>query len=294
MSSYRSFVFFQFVGLAWLTASLCACTQQAEKDPRQLTALVSIEGSDTMTVLVKAWANAFMKIDANVPISVTAGDSGGGIQALINRTTDVAAASRDLTQSEADAIRQKNIHIKRITVARDSIAIIVNPANNVKALTLAQLKGILSGGIKNWSEVGGKKQPVHVFCREETSGTYKFLKEHLLRNGPYASSASTVRTNEELSKAISKDKSAIGYIGMGTAMQAGNKIKILALKLSDKSAAVEPTANSTIMNYPLSRPLIMFMDENPKPSVNKFVNYCLSADGQKLVRESGYATLEKN
>ena len=99
---------------------------------------------------------------------------------------------------------------------------------------------------------------------------------------------------EELSKAISKDKSAIGYIGMGTAMQAGNKIKILALKLSDKSAAVEPTANSTIMNYPLSRPLIMFMDENPKPSVNKFVNYCLSADGQKLVRESGYATLEKN
>lgn len=290
--SYRHFASLAVILLTGVTV-LGACTQEP-KDPRDLTALVSIEGSDTMTVLVKAWANQFMKIDANVPISVTSGDSGGGIQALINRTTDVAAASRDLTTSEADEIRQKHIRLKKITVARDSIVIIVNAANPVRELTLVQLKGIFSGAINSWSEVGGHKQRIHVFCREESSGTYKFLKEHLLRNEKYAASAYTVRTGDELAKAIGKDKFAIGYIGMGSAIHAKDKIKILALKLTDKAAPVTPTAASTVANYPLSRPLIMFMDENPKPSVTKFINYCLSPDGQKLVKESGYATLEKS
>ena len=83
-----------------------------------------------------------------MPISVNSGDSGGGIDALLNRTTDLAAASRDLNASEAIQLHAKSIKLKKITVARDSVAIIVNPANPVESLTLEQLKNIFSGSVK--------------------------------------------------------------------------------------------------------------------------------------------------
>lgn len=275
-----------------MCASLCACTKRVRKDPRQLTALVSIEGSDTMTNLVQSWAANFMKNEPNVPISVNSGDSGGGIEALLNRTTDLAAASRDLNSAESLELHAKSIKLKKITVARDSIAIVVNPSNPVSALTLEQLKEILSGSIKNWNAVGGEKIPIQVFTREATSGTYNFIKDHLLQNGDYAKGAQTALSGKDLLAAIEKNKSAIGYVGMGTAAEGGNKIKIVGLKLSADSEPVKPTEQSTVTDYPLSRPLIFFMDEDPKPSVQKFVDYCLGAEAQKLVRAAGYAPAE--
>ncbi len=276
-----------------MCASLYACTKRVKKDPRQLTALVSIEGSDTMTALVKAWATNFMKNEPDVPISVNSGDSGGGIDALLNRTTDLAAASRDLNASESIQLHAKSIKLKKITVARDSVAIIVNPANPVESLTLEQLKNIFSGSIKNWSAVGGNKAPIEVFSREDKSGTYNFFKEHLLQGAEYAKGSQTVLSGNELLAAVEKNKKAIGYLGMGTASTAGKKIRVIGLKLSANSAPVKPTELSTVTDYPLSRPLILFMDEDPKPSVRKFVDYCLGSEAQKLVREAGYAPVEQ-
>ncbi|HEY9734597.1 MAG TPA: phosphate ABC transporter substrate-binding protein [Drouetiella sp.] len=275
-----------------LCLSLSACTKRVKKDPRQLTALVSIEGSDTMTALVQAWADNFMKNEPGVPISVNSGDSGAGIDALINRTTDLAAASRDLSDAETAQLHAKSIKLKKITVARDSIAIIVNHANPVSVLTLEQAKNIFAGSVKNWSAVGGDKSAIQVFTREEKSGTYNFVKAHLLQNADYAEGAQTVHSGKDLLSAIEKNKSAVGYVGMGTASEAGGKVKVLALKLSPDSEPVKPTEHSTVTDYPLSRPLIFFMDEEPKPSVRKFVDYCLGAEAQKLVRAEGYAPVE--
>lgn len=279
--------------IAGMTLSLSACTRHAKKDARQLTALVSIEGSDTMTSLVRTWANNFMQKDPDVPISVNAGDSGAGIEALLNRTTDLAAASRDLNPTELALVHTKSIKLKKITVARDSIAIIVNPANPVSALTLAQVKDIFAGTVTDWSGVGGEKKPIQVFTREEKSGTYNFVKEHLLQGADYAKSAETVLSGKDLLAAIEKSKTAIGYLGMGTAAEAGAKVKVIGLKLSADSEPVKPTELSTINDYPLSRPLIFFMDEDAKPSVRKFVDYCLGADAQKLVHAAGYAPVER-
>jgi phosphate transport system substrate-binding protein len=272
--------------------SLSSCTKKVKRDARQLTALVSIEGSDTMTALVEAWASNFMKKDPNVPISVNSGNSGGGIDALINRTTDLAAASRDLSADELSQLHAKGFKLKKVTVARDSIAIIVNPKNPIQSLTLDQVKEILNGSIKSWNQVGGANSPIQIYSREENSGTYNFLKEHLLQNESYPKSAKTAFSGADLLVAVSKDKNAIGYIGMGTASSSGDAVKVLGLKLSPQSKPVKPTELSTITDYPLSRPLIFFMDEDPKPSVSQFVNYCLGAEAQKLVREAGYAPVE--
>ncbi|HEY9679749.1 MAG TPA: phosphate ABC transporter substrate-binding protein [Drouetiella sp.] len=267
--------------------SFSACSRHGAHDARGLTALVSIEGSDTMTELVTAWANKFMKNNPDVPISINSGDTGGGLNALINRTTDLAAASRDLSASEVELTHTRGIRLKRVTVARDSIAIIVNPKNPLNELTLDQLKKLFTGSTTNWSQVGGDKLAVHVFTREEESGTSHFVKEHLLGDMPFAKTAKTELSGHDLLLSVAKDPAAIGFVGMGSPEE--NKVKILALKMSADSSPVLPTEESTVTDYPLSRPLILFMDEDAKPSVRKFVDYCLSSDAQKLVREAGYA-----
>jgi len=235
-----------------------------------------------------------MHADPEVPVSVTTGNTGQGIDALINRTTDVAAASNEITLEQTQRAKKNQVQMKRYVVARDCIAVIVNPANPVKDLSLDQLRGILTGAISNWSQVGGQRAAIKLLIRESTSGTQSFLREHYLKGSPFAKNAQTVLSLNSVIDAVEKDKAAVGYVGMSGAVGAGQKVKVLALKVLSTAKSVKPSPVSTFDDYPLSRPLALYTDENPKPSVEQFVNYCLSPEGQKVASESGFATVHKD
>src|SRR6185369_3583466 len=156
-------------------AGISGCTQKNTQDPRSLTAMVAVEGSDTMASLIQALATEFMHANPEVPVSVSIDDSGEGIESLINKTTDLAAASRDLTQQEIDLAKSKGTQLKKATIAIDAIAVIVNPKNPVNKLSLGELKDLYTGTAAKWSAVGGQDKPVNIFLRESTSGTYKYF-----------------------------------------------------------------------------------------------------------------------
>lgn len=267
---------------------LSACAKSDAPDPRNLTTMVSVEGSDTMTDLVKKLAETFMKQNENVPVSVSGDDSGRGIQALLNKTTDLAAASRDLTPEEEKLAHQKRIHLRRVTIARDSIAIIVNERNPVNQMTMEQLRKIYSGEFKRWRDVGGEDKPIELCMREPASGTSSYFREHVLAGGEYAASARSFNSHEAVTHEVAARPSAIGYVGMGSATASGAKVKSIDLKLTAASSGVEATPVSTTGDYPLSRPLFFFLERQSKESVQKFVDFCLSEDGQKLVVSSGF------
>lgn len=271
---------------------LSACQSRQAADPRSLTAMVSVEGSDTMTELVTELAKAFMQENANVPVSVTSGDTGAGISALINKTTDLAAASRDLTPQEEKLAREKHIRLKRVTVARDSIAVVVHPDNPIKELSLKQLKNIYTGSTKSWSELGGPDEAITVFTREPGSGTGRYFKEHVLEKGNYVKSAKVFNSHEAIVKEIDVNPWSIGYVAMGFVTANSGKVKPVELKLTSDSAPVEATRDSTVGFYPLSRPLFMFHDRDSKESVQRFVDFCLSDDGQKAVASAGFVAVK--
>jgi phosphate transport system substrate-binding protein len=278
------------IALALLCLSACQTAPNAS-DPRNLTAMISVEGSDTMVALLKDWADAFKKQNAEIPISITSADTGDGVASLINRTTDLAMASRDLTDSERDLAHSKGVHLKKYTVARDAIAIIANHANPVNAITLDQLEKIYLGQLSNWSQLGGKNLPIEGLSREKSSGTYEYFQAHVLHGKDNANSAISVASNKSIIEQVKTDPGAIAYVGLGHAIAAGNKVKILAIKLIETSKAVSPSKTSLTDDYPLGRPLIIFTDANPKHSVEKFVNFCLSDEGQKLVPATGYVAI---
>ena len=272
---------------------LSGCQQPQPPDPRKLTPMVSVEGSDTMGDLLKIWADAFMKSNPDVPVSINKGDTSQGIAALISRTTDLASASRDLSDEEVVLLHKHKVRLKKVPVARDSVAILVHPENPVSDLTMDELKKIFCGEITNWSKVGGKDHPITVFVRETGSGTSKFFIGHVLKPEHISKSATPVGSIETMMDSIGNDQFAIGYAGMGALTETPGKVKSLKLQLINGGTAVGATVESAIGGYPLSRPLFVFMDHDPKPNAQKFVDFCLSQEGQKLVESAGYASIDR-
>jgi phosphate transport system substrate-binding protein len=266
----------------------CSSYDARNKDPRHLTTMISVEGSDTMMSLLKTWSESFKQSHPNTPISMTTADSGGGIAALINGTTDMALSSRDLTDAEIATAKMKGTHLLKATVALDAIAVIVNPSNPVSSLSLNQLKKIYTGKFTDWQQVGGKKQLISAYSRETNSGTYEYFHEHVMANVKDASIVRRMPSIERLVEVVAKDSGAVAYVGLGHALAQNNRVKIEDICLIDGGPAVQPSQTSITNNYPLSRPLLVFTDENAKSSVKEFVDFCVSSAGQNLVHQTGY------
>ena len=248
-----------------------------------------IKGSDTVLPLAQKESENYMKKHNGSKISVVGGGSGVGIAALIENTTDIAMSSRKLKLSEKMKITDAGKAVKESIIANDALAVVVNPANKVTQLTREQLEGIYTGKIKNWKEVGGEDLVIVVYGRESSSGTYDFFKEHVLNNKNYAASVLSMPATGAIVQSVSQTKGAIGYVGLAYVEKT-----VRALKVSfDKGKTfVEPSlATAKSKTYPITRPLYFYYLTTKEAIAKPFVDYILSADGQKTVEEVGFVGL---
>ena len=251
---------------------------------------ITIKGSDTLVRLGQRWAEEYMKLNKDAVIQVSGGGSGTGIAALLNDSTDVCEASRDMKKRELTLAQKKGIIPYRVSVALDGIAVFLHVENPVRELTLAQLKGIYTGSIINWKEVGGPDARIILYGRENNSGTYAFFKEHVLNKEDYADHAQTLPGTAAVVNAVVHDKNGIGYGGLAWA----RGVKFAAVKANDSAAAVLPSAASVSeRDYPISRDLYWFFNGAPTGELKLLVNWALSEAGQKISEEIGYVPLSR-
>ncbi len=246
---------------------------------------ITVKGSDTMVILAQKWAEVYMKSNPNAAIQVTGGGSGVGISALINGATDIANASRKMKQTEKDKLKDRyNTLGVEVACAKDGITIYLNPANKVKELSIKQLSEIFKGNIKNWKEVGGADAEIKLYGRENSSGTYVFFQENVVK-GDYAPSCQTLPGTAAVVNAVKKDPNAIGYGGAAYA----EGIEICKVKKDDNSPAYLASAETIAKNqYPITRYLFMYLRNRPTGAMKSYIDWILSPEGQKLVVEMGY------
>jgi phosphate transport system substrate-binding protein len=251
-------------------------------------AMIQIKGSDTIINLAQKEAEVYMQKNPDAKISVTGGGSGTGIAALINKRCDIADASRAIKSKEIDMAVANGVNPSRIVIAYDAISIVVNSGNSVKQLTKSQIGKIFLGQITNWSEVGGVNMPINLYGRQSNSGTYAFMQEEVLK-GDYSPKMNTMNGNSQIVEAVKADPSGVGYIGIGYAKQATG-VTILEVNMSNGSPAVNPTNKEAVMSgkYPIARPLYQYVNGNPSGTVKAFIQFELSAEGQKIVEEEGF------
>jgi len=245
---------------------------------------VTVKGSDTMVILAQRWAEAYMKQTPGQKVQVTGGGSGVGIAALINGTTDIADASRAMKQGEKEKLRSRFATLGFETaVAQDGLSIYVNAANPVQALTLDQLRAIYVGDVTNWKEVGGADAPIVLYSRENSSGTYVYFKDHVLKGADYSARAQTLPGTAAVVNAVAKEKNGIGYGGAAYAKG------VRDVKIRVGSELVGPTAEDVKSGrYPLARPLFMYTRSRPSGDAKAFMDFCLSPQGQEIVGKVGY------
>ena len=246
---------------------------------------ITVKGSDTMVILAQKWAEVYMKSHPDQIIQVTGGGSGTGIAALINGSTDICTSSRPIKQSEMEKLKDRYATLGiEVPCAKDGITVFLNQSNPVKELTIKQLSGIFSGKIRNWKEVGGPDAEIRLYGRENSSGTYTFFKDNVVKSD-YAANCQTLPGTAAVVNAVSKDKYGIGYGGAAYA----NGVKHCVVKKDDKSPAyLANTETIKSGQYPITRYLYMYLGNRPTGDIKKFIDWVLSPEGQKIVVEIGY------
>jgi phosphate transport system substrate-binding protein len=258
---------------------------------------LQIKGSDTMVNLGQSWAEVYMDKNPDVSIAVTGGGSGTGVAAILSGTCDIAQSSRDLTTEEKEKAKKSGAEIIETKVAYDGIAVVVNLANPVSKLTLAQLADIFSGKIKNWNEVGGNNNPILVLSRERNSGTHVFFLEHVVRKGnakgpeEFASSALMMPSSQAIVAEVESSEAAIGYVGLGYVSE---KEKTIEVAKDEKGPFLVPTIEDVLNgNYPIARPLLFLTRGEPQGEVKKFFDFVVSPEGQEIVESLDFVPLTK-
>ena len=251
---------------------------------------ITVKGSDTLVILAQKWAEVYMGKNPGTKIQVTGGGSGTGFAALQNKTTDMANASRKIKGGEvSECIKAFGRRPTEYKVALDGVSVYVNESNPVEDLTVEQVGQIFAGKIRNWKQVGGPDAPITLYSRENSSGTYEFFKEYVLKGADFASSAQTMPGTAAVLQSVANDKNGIGY--GGAAYGAG--AKHLKIKKDDASPAVEPSEENVLNGtYPIWRYLYIYV--NPaldKGEVAKYLAWIRGEEGQKLVKDVGYFPL---
>lgn len=250
-----------------------------------------------MVNLALAWAEKYQSAHPEVSLSVTGGGSGTGIAALINGTVDIANASRAMKSEEKQQAEANGITPVEFVVARDAIAVIVNPENPIRQLTLQQISDIYSGKYNNWSEIGGDNRPIVRVSRETNSGTHVYFLETVLRLGDknnttlFSTDTMLLPSSEGIISEVRQNPNAIGYDGLGYVPPDLMNSVIAVARDASGSYVIPSVATVNDNSYPVARDLYMYTAGEPTGAVNDYLDWILSPEAQVIVADLGFVPI---
>jgi phosphate transport system substrate-binding protein len=239
-----------------------------------------------MLILGQRWAEEYMKTHPGVAIQVTGGGSGVGIAALINGSTSICQSSRAMNASEQSKLKDRYFTTGvEVPVAKDGVTFYLNESNPISKFSLEQIRLIYTGQVTNWKQIGGPDAKIVAYGRENSSGTYVFVKDNVLKGADFAPGTQTLPGTAALVNAVAKDKYGVGYGGVGYA----KGVKQAKIQKDAGSQAYEPTEDNVNSGlYPLSRDLFWYLRERPSGETKKLLDWVLSPAGQEIVKKVGY------
>ncbi|NBJ16656.1 MAG: phosphate ABC transporter substrate-binding protein [Dehalobacter sp. 4CP] len=278
------------LALSALLASGCGASSQSSQNGETtsksgLKGELTISGSTSMEEVNNALADAFMAKNPDVKINVQALGSSQGIQAVSEGSAQIGASSRALKDDE----KTKTPDLKEIAIAMDGIAVVINPANAIADLKTDDIKKIYTGEISNWKDLGGSDTPITVVRREDGSGTLDAFSELIMggktRDIKYVSSAVIQNSTGAVMSSVAGDPGAIGFASMGAVDS-----KLKAVKVDGIAATPGNVLNKT---YRAQRPFVYVTKGDAAGLTKAFIDFALSAEGQKAVSEAKAIPLNK-
>ena len=254
---------------------------------------IKVSGSTTVLPIAQKAAEVYMATHPNADIQITGGGSGVGVQQIGEKTVDIGMSSRELSATE----KTKYPALVRTVIAKDGIAIIVNPVNEIKVISADNVKSIYTGKITKWTQILGGNVPntnnqIVVVGRDSASGTREFFDkapEGILKGEAPIKSMLEKNSNGAIAQTIAQTPGAIGYVSIGFITP---DVKALPIWYNDPNDAITPTTENVLSKkYPINRELFMFTNGQPTGLAKDYIDFILSPDGQKIVDSEGYVSL---
>ena len=242
---------------------VCGCGKRTET--------VTLAGSTAFAPFAEKLGGQFMAKNPGTRVAVQGGGSTVGIQAAQQGRAQIGMADLVKLPPEADGLTS-------FVVARDGVAVIVNPLNPASNLTLDQIRDIFNGKITNWKEVGGQDGTITVVSREAGSGTRSSF-EKIVGNVKLTSNALVQDSNGSIRETVASDPKAIGYLSHGLVND-----KIKALTVDGNPCTVEAVLAG---KYALVRPVFLLTKGAPQGNTKAFIDFVLSDAGQAQIRKDG-------
>lgn len=239
---------------------------------------IAIAGGTAHIPVMKAAAKRIMMKNPDIRITIAGGGSGVGIQKVGEGLVDIGNAGRATSEKE-----KAKYNLTSFPFAIDGVATVLSAHNPVNALTTKQIQDIFSGKITNWKALGGKDATIHIYTRDEASGTRSVYWKKLLKKGKIVDSANVVASNGAMKVAIAQDPDGIGFIGIGTLDST-----VKAPTLDGVSVSQETATDGT---YKIVRKLYMNTKGTPSGIVKSFIDYILSDECTDTIVSSGYLPL---
>lgn len=263
-----------------LVFAVAGCGKKEEPNQagtNELSGTIQIAGSTSVQPLSEELAKEFMKTNTKVKINVAGGGSSAGVKSAQEGTADIGAASRNLKEKEVGTV-------KEVKVALDGIAVVVHKNNKIEDLTMEQIQKIFMGEIKDWSEIGGDKGVIHVYNREEGSGTRGAFEDIVMNKKEFTEKAGIQNSTGAVRTAVAGDEGGIGYISLG-----GLNTEVKAVKVGGVEATIENIKKDT---YKVYRPFLYMTQKAPEGATKAFIDWVLSAEGQKLVESKKFISVK--
>lgn len=226
----------------------------------------------------------------DVVVTVAAHGSSTGFAALKDGSAEIAAASRPIKDAEAVALSASG-NLRSATAEQvigiDGLAIVVHPDNPLRELTTDQLAQVFAGEVTTWEELGGRGGAIHLYARDDNSGTFDTFKELVLASHgkPLAASAQRFESSDALSAQVAADPQGIGFVGLASVLKA----RALAIADGESRAMLPTPGGIATEDYPLARRLYLYIKPNERnPWALALVQFAQGDRGQALVSGSGF------
>ena len=252
------------------------------------------KGSDTLVTVAQAWAEEYAKVNPAIVVAVSGGGSGVGVSAMINGDVDIANSSREMKQKELDLAKKNGVDPVMHIVGFDALAVYVHKDNPLESITIEQLAAIYGehGEVTKWSEMGitmptAIADKIVRVSRQNNSGTYAYFQKTVLgKGGRFKLGSNDMHGSKDVVDLVENTPGAIGYSGLAYAT---DHLKLVPVS-SEGGAPVAPSPSTAAdKTYPIARPLFMYTAGQPEGAVKEYMDWILSAAGQKIIEDKGYA-----
>lgn len=262
--------------------------QQAEKAAAEsqptgdlfagLSGNIDIAGGTAHIPVMKKSAQAIMTAHPEITITVAGGGSGVGARKVGEGLVNIGNTGRPLSQEEVD-----QYGLVSYPFAVDGVCAVVHPENPVQELSKEQLQAVYVGQIKDWKELGGAEGAIHLFTRDEASGTRSVFWKKALAKGEIDARANVVASNGAMKTVVAQDKNALGYVSLGHLDASLKAPRLDGVEVTQDNAASGA--------YPVVRRLYMNTKGDPDPLTTAFIAFVRGPQGAQFISESGYLPL---